>query len=255
MSRPLRLAVLALVACALASGFAASPAAAKKYRYAAGPQPTPDTTLSVAQTEVEPIVRAKGPKVPATNLQLIGLVANTAFERALASAPLDSTAHVTLAPVSVERFNYVVERAVMRALSKRHVAMTVRRQPLAEDSTLVEMLGESGPVLEYRLSSARVTYLRLVGWLPGRVKIERQALVEGNLALRDPHTLRVLWTGDATYNLLDSFPRDQLALVEDATNPELKAVIPQRNVDKLVEPVIVLAIITGLVLLFFQNRP
>jgi hypothetical protein len=254
MRRHLRAAFLVLAACALA-GLAATPAAAKKYRYAAGPQPAPDTTLSVAETDVEPIVRAKGPKVPATNLQLIGMVANTAFERALASAPLDSSGHLTLAPISSERLNYIVERAVMRALSRRHIAMTVRRAPLAEDSTLVEMLGESGPALEYRLQSARVTYLRLVGWLPGRVKIERQALVEGSLALRDPKTLRVLWTNDASYNLLDRFPRDQLALVEDATNPELKASIPQRNVDKLVEPVIVLAIITGLVLLFFQNRP
>jgi hypothetical protein len=149
----------------------------------------------------------------------------------------------------------VVEHAVLRHLSERGVSVTVRRHPLPEDSTLAQISAGSDPVLEYRLSSARVTYLRLIGWLPGRVRIERQALVEGTLTLRDPLTLRVLWTGDASYNLLDSFPRDQLPMVQDVASAELKSTVPQRNVDKLVEPVIVLAIVSGLVALFFQNRP
>jgi hypothetical protein len=204
---------------------------------------------------VEPIVRARGPRVPATNLQLVALVANTAIERALVPAPIDSGAHLTLAPVADGRLNFVAEHALLRALGKRDISVTVRRHPMSEDSTLTQSTGDSDPVLEYRLASARVTYLRLVGWLPGRVRIERQALVEGTLALRDPRTLRVLWTGDASYNLLDSFPRDQLAFVEDAASTELKSTVPQRNVDKLVEPVIVLAIVSGLVALFFQNRP
>ncbi len=234
---------------------AATPAQAKKFQYAAGPKPATDTVLSVAETSVEPIVRARGPRVPATNLQLVGMVANTAFERALAAAPIDSGRHVTLVPVTENRYNFVVEHAVLRQLSRRGVSTTVRRRVLTEDSTLAEVTGDQDPLLEYRLSSARVTYLRLVGWLPGRVRIERQALVEGSLTLRDPRTLRVLWTGDASYNLLDSFPRDQLAMVEDAASPELKSATPQRNVDKLVEPVIVLAIVSGLIALFFQNRP
>ena len=133
--------------------------------------------------------------------------------------------------------------------------MTVRRTPLPEDSTLAQAVGGRDPVLEYQLSSARVTYLRLVGWLPGRVRIERQALVEGQLVLRDPASLRVLWVGDAGYNLLDSFPRGQLPLVEDTRSGELKSVVPQRDVDKLAEPAIVIAIVVGLVALFFQNRP
>ena len=105
------------------------------------------------------------------------------------------------------------------------------------------------------LGATRVTYLRLVGWLPGRVRIERQAQVEGQLVMRDPVTRRVLWTGDASYNLLDSFPRGQLSTVEDPRNPELKSPVPERNVDKIAEPVIVIAIVSGLVALFFQNRP
>jgi hypothetical protein len=100
-----------------------------------------------------------------------------------------------------------------------------------------------------------VTYLRLVGWLPGRVKIERQALIEGALTLRDPRSSLVLWTGQANYNLVDAFPKGQLSLVEDPRFTDLKTVAPTRNVEKVFEPVIVVAVVAGLVALFFQNRP
>jgi hypothetical protein len=231
------------------------PASAKKFRYAAGPKPPADTSLSVAEVSVEPIVRARGPRVPPTNLQLLGIVANTAFDRALASAPLDSGSRVIVAPTATNALGFVVEHAILKHLGKRHVAVTVRRIPLPEDSTLAQVASSAEPVLEYVIGATRVTYLRLVGWLPGRVRIERQGQVEGQLVIRDPATLRVLWTGDASYNLLDSFPRGQLSLVEDPRNPDLKSTVPDRNVDKLVEPVIVVAIVAGLVALFFQNRP
>ena len=243
------------LAVALAVAALAPSATAKKFQYASGPKPPADTVLSVAETEVEPIVRSRGPRVPATNLQLTSMVANTAFDRALAKAPIDSGGRVTLAPVGPNPLNFIVETAVLRHLAKRGITATVRREPLPEDSTLAEAVGSHDPVLEYRLATARVTYLRLVGWLPGRVHIERQALVEGQLVLRDPATLRVLWLGDAAYNLLDSFPRGQLSLVEDPNQPSLKSAVPSRNIDKLVEPVIVVAIVVGLVALFFQNRP
>src|SRR6266545_1967615 len=76
-----------------------APAAhAKKFRYASGPRPPADTTLSVGTVEITPVVRERGPRVAATNLQLASLVANLAVERAMKSAPLDSGTHVVLAP-------------------------------------------------------------------------------------------------------------------------------------------------------------
>ena len=246
---------LAVLAVLLAAGALAPAAGAKKFKYAAGPKPPADTTLSVAEVELEPIVRARGPRVPPTNLQLVVLVANTAFDRALASAPIDTGSRVIVAPTMPSALNFVVEHAILKHLAKRRVSVTVRRAPLPEDSTLAQVAASGEPVIEYVVGATRVTYLRLVGWLPGRVRVERQAQVEGQLIMRDPATRRVLWTGDASYNLLDSFPRGQLSLVEDPRNPDLKSPVPDRNVDKIVEPVIVVAIVSGLVALFFQNRP
>ena len=63
---------------ALALGLLAATAAeAKKFRYSAGPRAPKDTTYTVAELELEPIVRKGGPRVPATNLQVVSLVANT----------------------------------------------------------------------------------------------------------------------------------------------------------------------------------
>jgi len=73
--------------------------------------------------------------------------------------------------------------------------------------------------------------------------------------MRDPNTSRVLWTGDLGQNFVDRFSRGQVTLVEEERYPDLKSEIPQRNLDKVLEPVLVVLIVGGLVALFFQNRP
>src|SRR5882672_10202256 len=161
-------------------------ASAKKFRYASGPKPPEDSTLAVANSYLEPVVRSRGPRVPYTNLQLTQFVADTAVARALASAVVDSGTHAVLAPARDHPLNFVLEHAMLKALSRRGMDVTVRRSPIPDDS-LRTLFGRPGdPVVEYTLGSARVTYLRFVGMLPGRVKIERQALVTGSITMRDP---------------------------------------------------------------------
>lgn len=241
-------------AATLALLLAGGPAEAKKYRYAGGPAAPADTAFSVAVPELEPIVRARGPRVPLTNLQLITLVATAAFENGLKGAPLDSGSVVVVAPAGEHPLNFLAEHAVLQELSGRHVVASLRRTPVLDDS-VAAAVASGAPLLEYQIASARVTYVRLRGWLPGRVKIERQALVEARLTLREARGSTVRWTGEATHNLVDAFPRGQVALVEDPSHAELKGELPTRSVDKAVEPVIVVAIVGGLVALFFQNRP
>jgi hypothetical protein len=240
--------LLALVAIAPA-------AEAKKFRYASGPRPPEDSTLAVADRYLDPVVRSRGPRVPYTNLQLTQFVADTAVARSLARAVVDSGTHAVLAPALEHPLNFVLEHSLLKALSSRGVDVTVRREPIPDDS-LKTLFGRPGdPVIEYTLGSARVTYLRYVGILPGRVKVERQALVTGSIGMRDPNSSRVLWTGDLGQNFVDRFSRNQVALVEEERYPDLKAELPARNVDKVLEPVIVVAVVGGLVALFFQNRP
>ncbi len=230
-------------------------AEAKKFRYASGPKPPEDSTLAVANAYLDPVVRSRGPRVPYTNLQLMQFVSDTAVARALSSAVVDSGTHAVLAPAREHPLNFVLEHSMLKALARRGVDVTVRRGPIPDDS-LKSLFGRPGdPVIEYTLGSARVTYLRFVGMLPGRVKIERQALMTGSIGMRDPNSARVLWTGDLGQNFVDRFARNQVPLVEEERYPDLKSQLPSRNVDKVLEPVIVVAVVGGLVALFFQNRP
>ena len=235
----------------------AQSAEAKKFKYASGPKPAADTVFSVAQEQVEPVVRSNGPRVAATNLQITALVANVAVERAMRSAPLDSGTHVVLAPAQSHPLNFVMEHAVLRQLAKRKVTDSVRRSIISDDSLTAVVANSADPVLEYQLASARITYLRLVGGyiLASRTKVERQALVERVLTLRDPASARVLWKSDASHNLVDEIPRGQLPRVEDERYADLKGTVPERNMGKFVEPIVVVAVVAGLIVLFFQNRP
>ena len=243
---------LALLAALLLG--AAAPAGAEKFRYSAGPPVPGDTTFTTATVEGEPVVRARGPKVPPTNFQVVGSVADVSFDRAMRGCPVDSGGRLVLAPAESHPLNFMVEHALLKHLARRGIAVQVRRSVIPDDS-LMAASTSGDPVLEYQLATARVTYLRLRGWLPGRVKIERQGLVEGALTLRDPGTSTILWSGAAGYNLVDAFPRSRLAFVEDARFGELRAPVPGRSIDKALEPVVVVAIVGGLIALFFQNRP
>ncbi len=233
----------------------AARAEAKEFRYASGPKAPDDTVLTVADPYLDPIVRSRGPRVPYTNLQIIEFVADRAAEEAMTRSPLDTGMHVTVAPAREHPMNFVLEQSLIRSLTRRGIEVTVRRSPIPDDSLRTLSQPAPDPVLEYTLGSAKVTYLRLVGYLPGRVRIERQALMQGGLALRDPTTSRVLWTQNLGQNLIDRFSRGEVSLVEDGRFPELQSPVPGRNVDKVIEPIVVVAVVGGLVALFFQNRP
>jgi hypothetical protein len=228
---------------------------AKTFRYSSGPKPPADSSLSVTNPYLEPVVGTRGPRVPYTNLQMLSFVADSAAARALASAPLESGSHAVLAPAREHPFNFVVEHAMLSQLSRRGVAVTVRHAPVPDDSVNALYARPGDPLVEYTVGTAKVSYLRLVGWLPGRVKIERQALIEGNLQLRDPSSSRVVWTTDMAQSFADRFPRAQTSVVEDTHYPDLKSDPPGRNMEKVIEPIVVVAIVGGLVALFFQNRP
>jgi len=245
-----------LLPALLALMLLAPSADAKRFRYSSGPRPpAADSALSVASPYLEPVVRSSGPRVPYTNLQLASFVADSASTHLMAHSPLESGTHVVVLPARDHPLNFVLEHALVNDLTHRGMSVTVRRTPVSDDSMSV-LYGHSGdPLVEYSLGSARTTYLRLVGWLPGRVKIERQSLVQGTVSLRDPATARVIWSGDLAQNFVDRFSRSQVDLVEDSHFPDLKDNVPSRNLDKMAEPVIVVGIVGGLVALFFQNRP
>lgn len=243
-----------LLALAAVAAFS-SGAVAKKFRYSSGPKAPADSAVAVANPYLDPVVRTRGPKVPYTNLQLTEMVADSAVAASLASAPLESGMRVVIAPAAEHPLNFVIEESLLDRLSERGLEVTVRRSPVPDDSLALLYANSGDPLVEYTLASAKIAYIRLIGYLPGRVKIERQSFVQGSIAIREPSSGRVMWKNKMVLNFVDRFPRNQVSLVEDPRLPDLKDTPPSRNVDRLVEPVLVVAIIGGLVALFFQNRP
>jgi hypothetical protein len=247
-----RCTIVAVLALGLLLG--ASPAAAKKYKYATGPKPQTDS-LQVAEANPELVTASKKRREAPTNLAMLLLVAHQSVAKALGPAPLQPGAQVVLAPSGAHTMNFVLEYALLQEMSNRKIVTTVRRSPVPDDSVLALAATPGTTLLEYQLATARVTYLGLRGFLPGRTKVERQATVQASLTLRDPQGGQVVWVGPVDGNLIDLFPRSQQQLVEDARYPELQTPVPNRAWQSLVEPVVVVAIVAGLIALFFQNRP
>ena len=232
----------------------AGTAEAKKFRYPAGPKPQTDS-LATSEANPQLVVASRRRREAPTNMSMLLLVSSQAAKTGLATVPLAPGTHVTLAPAGEHAMNFVLEHGLLRELSDRKMLSTVRRAPVADDS-LAQLAGNpGGMLLEYQVATARVTYLAMRGVLPGRTKVERQATVQATLTLRDPATGAVTWLGEANHNLIDLFPRSQQQLVEDPRYAELQTPVPGRAWQNLVEPTIVVAIVTGLVLLFFENRP
>jgi len=61
--------------------------------------------------------------------------------------------------------------------------------------------------------------------------------------------------GARAFNLVGACRRGQRARPGDGRYSGPRRPVPQRNVDKAFEPVVVVAVVAGLVALFFQNRP
>ncbi len=234
----------------------ASEAGAKKVRYEGGPEAEPDTVLSIAQVVVDPIVRSRGPRVPATNLQLTSLVANTAFERALESAPFDSGQALLIAPAESHPLNFVVEHAILKALASRRMTLAVRRSIVPDDSLELVMGNPGEPILDYQLGVG-ADHLPALPRLaagsgadrasgPGRGRDSRCAIPSMRASCGPGMPATTSWM---------RFPRSQLPLVEDSRYTDLQGVVPDRTVTKIAEPVIVIAVVAGLVALFFANRP
>ena len=138
----------------------ATGAEAKKFRYAGGPKVPGDTTLTVANTYLEPVVSGRGPRVPYTNLQLAQMVADSAAVRALVRAPLESGMHVVLAPARSHPLSFVLEHAMLKALAARGVEVVVRHEPVSDDTlrALFDIL-KWGPT-SANCSPARFLFLR-----------------------------------------------------------------------------------------------
>ena len=108
--------------------------------------------------------------------------------------------------------------------------------------------------LGIRVDGSGVSYLRRVRSFPFGVKgYERLAALRASITMVDPTTGEVTWAKSASGSAVDMVPkRDLMAAV--AGSGGINPPVPQGGGFRLLEPLIVLGVVSGLVVLFYSNR-
>lgn len=184
------------------------------------------------------------PETAPTNYELVREAARAASAQLLAGlGDRAGEAALGLRAVGSSPGNFLVENALSGVLTA--AGHEVRTRP---DST--------GPVLEFEVVDIGLAYVsvhrhRLLG---GR-RVEREARARIFLRLLSEDRAGIVWSDQAESRLRDEVSAEQLQDLEEKTPPDyLKATLPARRWNKLVEPVVVTGILVGLIVLFFSNQ-
>ena len=88
----------------------------------------------------------------------------------------------------------------------------------------------------------------------GEKQISRYAAANLHAELRDSTGNLVQWSGHGEAARIDEVPKDALAILEGQNYPFTPPTLPAKSTGKILEPIVVTAVIVGLVLLFVSNR-
>ena len=137
--------------------------------------------------------------------------------------------------------------------------VTVRLAPWADPADTSASAGsapESGgrPLhLDLQVDGSGVSYLRRIGSFPfGTKGYERLAAMRANATLLDPSNGEVLWTRASTGSAIDLVPKGEVGYAASGSG-RLNPMVP-RGGTRWLEPLIVVGVVAGLVVLFYSNR-
>jgi hypothetical protein len=225
------------------------------------------------------------PAPVAKDIEFLGTAAREAVESALADVPLDDGAFVILRPAGEHRGNWFIEESLIEALRSRGVSVRLGAAvlPASGDSAAAAGTAGGGPATPLGLAEASETTGADIGGAPSgpttlefrvleislqyaggerrffvgsrRVDREAYALLRARL-LRGSTMPEALWVGTGESRLKDRIRGEQMREVAgDPSNyPCPFPVLKPRGIGRLVEPVVVTAIVSGLVYLFYTNQ-
>jgi hypothetical protein len=101
---------------------------------------------------------------------------------------------------------------------------------------------------------SRLSYPRVYrSYLIGGKKVRREANLRVTARLLS-NTGDVLWVGESSAEASDRFSHGDLTRIQEGSYDFVKPEMPDSGWGKIVEPVLVSAIIVGMVYLFFSNQ-
>lgn len=179
-----------------------------------------------------------------TNMDLVVDTVEQAVEQALGQLEAQALARdqlLLVAPQGKHAATWLVDHLLAEGLLARGFAVTL-------DSTAAP---PGTPRLSYRILDLGLT---------GRAKLwggqfQRESRVSLVLQLSGSAKGAPLdWQGEVAGHLADSVPKDRLPVLQDAAFDFAKIETQRQSWGKFVEPVIVSAVLGGLIHLFFSNR-
>lgn len=150
---------------------------------------------------------------------------------------------LVLRPVGSHSGKFLVENALAATLTDRHRAVSTRPDSL-------------GLALEFEVVDLGLAYTRVRrrSWL-GEKRVVREARARIFARLVDLEAARLLWADHAEAKRRDEVPFGELKRLEEQNPADyVKAVLPERRWNKIVEPAVVTGIVVGLIVLFFSNQ-
>jgi hypothetical protein len=147
--------------------------------------------------------------------------------------------------------NQLVER-----LRAQNVTVRFPTAPAAAgDSSAATGTRADNPLhLDVQVDGSGVSYVRRVGSFPfGTKGYERLAAMRANATLVDPANGEVLWTRSATRSATDLVPRGEVVYAASGSGL-LNPPVPRGGGTRWLEPLIVVGVVAGLVVLFYSNR-
>ena len=158
-----------------------------------------------------------------------------------ASAPGDTLGLLTM---------QLVER-----LRAQHVSVRLTGTSVDPADTSVSAASSDGrPLhLDLQVDGSGVSYLRRVGSFPfGTKGYERLAAMRANATLLDPANGEVIWTRSSTGSAIDMVRKNEVVYAASGSG-RLNPVVPHGGT-RWLEPLIVVGVVAGLVVLFYSNR-
>ena len=126
--------------------------------------------------------------------------------------------------------------------------------PDSATSIVNDGLSQSHPLrLNLQVDGSGVTYVRRIGKFPfGTKGYERLAAMRANATLVDPASGEVIWTRTSTRSATDIVPKGDVVYAASGSG-RLNPAVP-RGGTRWLEPLIVVGVVAGLVVLFYSNR-
>jgi hypothetical protein len=108
--------------------------------------------------------------------------------------------------------------------------------------------------LDVQVDASDVMYVKRVGRFPfGTKGYERLAAIRANATLLDSNTGDVMWTRTSSRSLEDRVPKGDVVYAASGSG-KLNPALPRGSGVHWLEPLIVVGVVAGLVVLFYSNR-